>query len=286
MIRRGRFHRIVGGIGAVVVGLLFLAPVLWMVAASLKPEATIHRDVDSLRSFAPVPTTADNYTQAAEQGGLLVALVNSVAVVALIAVGGVLLNAPAAYAFARMRFPGRDLLFVVVVATMIIPIEAIVIPLFVSVRHTMPLADAFGERAWTLGALSVPFMAKAFNIFLLRQAFLSLPRSLEEAAFLDGAGWWRTFGRIAVPNVRHAVATVILLDVVIHWNDFLWPLVICQSEQTRTIQIGLGNFFTQPPVPWGAVLAYATVATIPVTLVFAAGQRWIVQSFAGSGTRG
>ncbi len=128
-------------------------------------------------------------------------------------------------------------------------------------------------------------MGKALNIFLLRQYFLSLPRSLEESAFIDGAGWWGSFWRIAVPNAKPAFVTVIILDFVVHWNDFLWPLVICQEENTRTIQLGLGDFFTQPPISWGSILAYATLATIPLMLVFLAGQRYIVQGFTTSGLK-
>jgi multiple sugar transport system permease protein/fructooligosaccharide transport system permease protein len=128
-------------------------------------------------------------------------------------------------------------------------------------------------------------MAKAFNIFLLRQYFLAQPRSLEEAAFIDGAGWWRTFWNVAVPNAKPAIVTVVLLDFVVHWNDFLWPLVICQGENTRTIQLGLGNFFTQPPISWGAILAYAVLATIPMMLVFTVGQKWVVQSLTTTGLR-
>jgi multiple sugar transport system permease protein/fructooligosaccharide transport system permease protein len=210
-------------------------------------------------------------------------------VVFLIAVGGLLVNAPAGFAFARMRFRGREVLFMLFVATIIIPLEVIVVPLFTTVRATRELMEIpwlfLDERRWTLAALSVPFMAKAFNIFLLRQAFLSLPRSLEEAAFIDGAGWWRTFWRVALPNIKPALATAVLLDCVVHWNDFLWPLVVCQQENARTIQIGLGNFFTQPPISWGAIMAYATLATIPMMLAFAVGQRWIVQSLATVGLR-
>jgi ABC-type glycerol-3-phosphate transport system permease component len=280
-----RMARTLAAVPAVAVGLLFLVPILWMAAASLKPDAAIHDDVDSLGSLVPHPLTGQNYRAAIERGNLPTALGNTAIVVVLIAGGGLLLNVPAAYAFARMRFPGRDLLFALVIATIIVPLEAIVIPLFLSVRFARPLAEVFGEHGWTMAALSVPFMAKAFNIFLLRQAFLSLPRTLEEAAFLDGAGWLRTLVGVAVPNVRHALFTVVLLDVVIHWNDFLWPLVICQAEGTRTVQLGLGNFFTQPPISWGAIMAYAVVATLPVMVVFTVGQRWIVRSLAGTGTR-
>jgi multiple sugar transport system permease protein/fructooligosaccharide transport system permease protein len=184
-----------------------------------------------------------------------------------------------------MRFPGREVLFMLCVTTIIIPLEVIVIPLFMTVNATRGLVGFVGERPWTLAALSVPFAAKAFNIFLLRQYFLSLPRSLEEAAFLDGAGWWSTFWRVALPNAKPAIVAVVLLDFVVHWNDFLWPLVICLDERTRTIQWGLGSFFTQPPISWGAILAYAVMATIPMMIVFALGQRWIVQSLAATGIR-
>ena len=280
-----RVWQVVAGTLAIVVAVGYLAPVLWMAAASFKPDAAIHQDVESIRSFAPKPFTTDNYHEAGRRGNVGVVMVNTFAVVALIAVGGLLINGPAAYAFARMRFPGRDLLFLLLVATIIVPLEAIVIPLFVSVQSTRGLMTLLGERMWTLGALSVPFVAKAFNVFLLRQAFLSLPRELEEAAFIDGAGWWQSYWRVGLPNVRHALVTVVLIDFVMHWNDFLWPLVICQDESARTVQLGLGVFFTEPPISWGAILAYAVLATIPVMLVFALGQRWIVRSLATTGIR-
>ncbi|MCP4591250.1 MAG: carbohydrate ABC transporter permease [bacterium] len=257
-----------------------------MVSASLKPDADIHRDVQSLRSFVPAPATVENYTAAARRSDLGTVMVNTAAVVMLTALGGLLINGPAAFAFARMRFPGRDAVFMLLVVSIILPLEVIVIPLFMVVRGFDGAADLLGERGWTLAALSVPFMAKAFNIFLLRQYFLSLPRALEEAAFLDGAGWWSVFWRIALPNAKPVLVTVILLDFVVHWNDFLWPLVVCRGESTRTIQLALGNFFTEPPISWGAIMAYAVIATVPVMLVFAVGQRWIVRSVAGVGVRG
>lgn len=270
---------------AVLLGLIYVAPIVWMVSASLKPDEAIHADVASLESFVPAPLTLDNYRAALQRGDAVAALINTFVVVVLIAAGGVLVNAPAAYAFARMRFPGRDLLFMALVATIIVPLEAIVIPLFIGVQTTRDLDRLLGLRGWTLAALAAPFVGKAFNIFLLRQAFLTVPRALEEAAFLDGAGWWRTFWRVGLPSVRHALVTVILLDFVIHWNDFLWPLVICSEENTRTVQLGLGVFFTQPPISWGAIMAYAVLATLPVMLVFSLGQRWIVQSLSATGVK-
>jgi ABC-type glycerol-3-phosphate transport system permease component len=265
--------------------LAVLVPLVWMVAASLKPDAAIHQHVDSVRGLIPDPLTTENYVDAWRRGGLAVALVNTLIVVALVGGLGVVVNGAAAFALARMRFPGRELLFALLVASIILPLEVIVIPLFVTVRASAPLMDVLGERGWTLAVLTVPFVAKGFNIFLLRQYFLSMPRALEEAALLDGAGWWTVFWRIALPNAKPVLVTVVVLDFVVHWNDFLWPLVICQGETTRTVQLGLGNFFTQPPVAWGAIMAYAVLITIPLALVFIVGQRWVVASTMSSGIR-
>lgn len=273
-------------IAALVVAGLFVAPVAWLAAASFKPNEQIHRDVDTLHSFVPAPFTIDNYRAAIARSSLGATLLNTFIVVTVIAGLGIGVNGAAAFAFARMRFPGRDWLFGLLVASIILPIEVIVIPLFMTVRAAAPLMDVLGERPWTLAALSLPFAAKAFNIFLLRQHFLTHPRALEEAAMLDGAGWFGVFWRVALPNAGPALVTCVLLDFVVHWNDFLWPLVVCQGEATRTVQLGMGNFFTQPPIAWGAILAYALLITLPLTAVFAAGQRWLVKSIATTGIRG
>ena len=286
MTMRGHSARLGGGFARVLLALLVLAPVLWMVSASFKPEQAIHQQVESVRSFLPLPFTTENYAEVERRTNLGAVMVNSFAVVALIALGGLLINAPAAFAFARMRFPGKDVVFVALLAGIILPLEVIVIPLFMTVRIFSGTADLLGERGWTLAALSVPFMAKAFNILLLRQYFLTLPRSLEEAAFLDGSGWWSVFWRIALPNAKPAIATAVMLDFVVHWNDFLWPLVVCRAENTRTIQLALGNFFTEPPISWGAIMAYAVLATLPLMVVFSVGQRWIVRSVMTTGVRG
>ena len=268
-------------------GLVFIVPVIWMVAASFKPDAQIHADVGSWTTFVPTAPTTENYAEAARRGDAWVTLTNSLVQVAGIALFSVILNSLAGYAFARIRFPGREVVFVILIATIIVPLEAIVVPLALTVNRLFPAGSLqdFELRMWTWGALIIPFAAKAFNIFLIRQTFLSFPKTLEEAAFVDGAGWWTVFWRIALPNAKHALATVVLIDFVIHWNDFMWPLVICTAEDTRTVQLGLANFFTQPPISWGAIMAYAVIATLPVMIVFIFGQRMIVQSLAGTGIR-
>jgi multiple sugar transport system permease protein/fructooligosaccharide transport system permease protein len=136
-----------------------------------------------------------------------------------------------------------------------------------------------------LGGLTVPFLAKAFNIYFLRQHFLDLPTELEEAAVIDGAGVWRQFWNIALPSVRPALATVVVLDLLYHWGDFLWPLMISTRESTRTVQLGLANLFTQPPVQWGDILACSVLATLPVVLIFRLLQRYIVTNDARVGIK-
>jgi ABC-type glycerol-3-phosphate transport system permease component len=157
----------------------------------------------------------------------------------------------------------------------------IAVPMFFTARE-LGLTGEFGAA---MGGLTLPFMAKAFNIYFLRQHFLALPVQLEEAAAMDGAGVWTQFWRVALPSIKPALATVVVLDVLTHWGDFLWPLMIGTRESTRTVQIGLANLFTQPPVQWGDILACAVMATLPVLLMFRWLQRNIVATQVQTGIK-
>ena len=254
-----------------VVALLFLAPLLWTLLGSFRVEEAVFRlDVASL--INPQMWTTENYGDAWRRASLGPALAVSIAQVALIVAGGLLVNTLAAYAFARLQFRGSDALFSAVVMLIILPVEVIAVPMFFTARDL----GLTGGLEPALAGLTLPFMAKAFNIYFLRQHFLALPRQLEEAAVLDGAGVWAQYWRIALPSIKPALATVVVLDVLTHWGDFLWPLLIGTREETRTVQIGLANLFTQPPVQWGDILACAVIATLPVLLMFRWLQRYIV----------
>jgi ABC-type glycerol-3-phosphate transport system permease component len=194
---------------------------------------------------------------------------------------GLFVNSMAAFAFARMRFPEYDLLFGAVVVLIILPVEVLVIPLFLTARDL----NLNGGYFATMTALILPFTAKAINIFFLRQHFLALPATLEDAARVDGASWWQIYLRVALPTIKPALATVVVLDVLTHWGDFIWPLVVCTREETRTMQISLANLFTQPPVQWGNILACAVMATLPVLLIFRYAQRLIVVSHLDAGIK-
>jgi ABC-type glycerol-3-phosphate transport system permease component len=209
--------------------------------------------VDDL--FTAHDWTLANYANGFRRAGLAQALTNSLLQVGVIGAGGLLVNSMAAYAFARLSCPGRDALFAAVVALIVLPVEVLAVPLFLTARD------------------------------FLRQHFLALPTDLEEAAVLDGASVWQQFWRIALPALRPALVTVVLLDALVHWSDFLWPLLMTTRESTRTVQIGLANLFTEPPVDWGAILACAVLATLPVLLAFRFLQRFLVVTDARSGLR-
>ena len=264
---------------SLVSGVLFLLPVLWLLVASFRPSSAVFGGVEA--SWSAAGWTLRNYPNAFERAGLASAIPTSLALLAIIVAGGLLVNSMAAYAFARLHFRGRELLFSLLVALIILPIEVLVVPLFLTARDLGLTA----RSAPPLLALSLPFVAKAFNVYFLRQHFLAWPRELEEAAVIDGAGVWQQFWRVALPGVRPALATVALLDVLMHWGDFLWPLLITDRPPTRTVQIGLANLFTEPPLDWGAILACSVLATLPVLLGFRWFQRHVVAADASVGLK-
>ena len=264
---------------SVLTAAVFLLPLLWMLVGSFRTDGTIFSPW-----FAPeaaggwtVTNYADAWRRAALGSGLLVSLVQVLVIIG----GGLLINSAAAYAFARLRFRGREPLFAAVVILIVLPVEVLAVPLFFTARDL----GLTGAPLPALAGLTLPFLAKAFNIYFLRQHFLSVPVELEEAAALDGAGAWRQFWHVALPAARPALATVAVLDLLFHWGDFLWPLLIGTRAETRTVQLSLANLFTQPPLQWGDILASAVIATLPVILLFRWCQRWLVTTEARAGIK-
>ncbi len=265
---------------SLVVAVIFLAPLIWMLFASLREETWIFRS-GFAAWFTRDGWTLDNYADAWRRAHLGQTFVTSLLQVAIIAGVGLFINAMAGFAFARLQFRGRELLFMIVVVLIILPVEVLAVPMFLTARD----CGLVGGYFTALGGLTVPFLAKAFNIYFLRQHFLDLPTELEEASVIDGAGVWRQFWNVALPSVRPALATVVVLDLLYHWGDFLWPLLISTRDSTRTVQLGLANLFTQPPVQWGDILAASVLATLPVVALFRLLQRYIVTSDARTGIK-
>lgn len=271
-------------LGAVVM----LLPFAWMVSTSLKPA-------DQLFTVPPtwIPRAPqwDTYARAMGAGNFGRYALNSAILAVANTLTNVLLSALAGYAFARLTFPGRRLLFVLVLATLMVPYQVTIIPLFVIVRH-MPLFggnDLFGQGGigWinSYWGLIVPGAVGAFGIFLMRQFFQTLPRELEDAARIDGAGELRIFAQIMLPLASPAIGTLAIFSFQSGWNAFLWPLLITTTDDMRTIQHGLTVFVQQYSTQWDQLMAATVVATVPVIVAFAIGQRLLVRGIAFTGLK-
>ncbi|MGB5520465.1 MAG: carbohydrate ABC transporter permease [Gammaproteobacteria bacterium] len=257
---------------------IFLLPVLMMVSGSLKPDARVLVDAGSVAGFIPTQMSTQNYQDVLTRVPFMRYLFNSTLITSTIVLCGLLVNSLAGYAFARLRWPGRDRLLLAVIALMIIPLEAIAVPLFYQVT-------LLGWRNTYLVQI-VPFIANAFSIYLFYSFFLGLPKELEEAARIDGAGPFRIFFSIVVPNARPVFAAVAILTFLTQWGSLLWPLMVTHSEAVRPLPLGIAAFYTLPPLQWGDIFAFGVMMVVPVLLVFILFQRWFVRGVATTGLKG
>lgn len=261
-----------------VAALLFLAPVWLMVAGSLKPDERVLVEAGSWRGLLPTAMGLDNYADAWRRTEVGRFLLNSLVITGSIVAGGLMVNSLAAYALARLRWRGRKLLLSAVLALMIVPFEAVVVPLFYATA-LLGLRD-------TRVAQIVPFVADAFSIWLFYTFFLGLPRELEEAARLDGAGPVRTFLSVIVPASKPVFATVAILTFLTRWGAYLWPMMITIGPRARPLPVAIATFYTLPPLQWGDILAFGVMMVLPVVIVFVAFQRWFVRGVTASAIKG
>ncbi len=269
--------------------LTMLIPFLWMVFTSLKPQ-------DQIFKMPPVifttQYTLDHYVRAMTRGNFHIYFKNSMIVTVSVMVLNVLITASAGYAFARLKWRGREAVFLLVLAVMMLPGLIALIPTFLIVKGT-PFAGGNnwmgqGGTGWldSYPGLIFPMVGSAFDVFLFRQFFLSLPVELDDAARIDGCSEYGIFWRIILPLSKAVMAVVALFTFQYAWNDFLWALVITQSDRMRTIQLGLTLFKSQHTVDWGPLMAGTTLATIPTVLLFLLFQRYFVQGIALTGIKG
>jgi len=257
---------------------MFLIPVAMMLFGSFKPDDQVLAQAGRLGHLLPAEFSWYNYRDVFARVPFARYLFNSAFISLCIVAGGLLVNSLAAYAFARLRWPGRDWMLMVVVALMIIPLEAIAVPLFYEVT-------LLGWRD-TYWVQIIPFIANAFSIYLFYTFFLGLPRELEEAARIDGAGPWRIFFRIVTPNAKPVFATVAILNLLTQWGALLWPLMVTHSEAVRPLPLGIATFYSLPPLQWGDIFAFGVMMVTPVLLIFVLFQHWFVQSVATTGVKG
>ena len=270
-------------------GLLMLVPFWWMVATSVKPD-------DQLFVYPPewIPRSVDfrHYARVLNVSNFGRYVLNSFVLGAVHTITYLALASVAGYAFARLRFPGREMLFIILLATMMIPQQVTMIPIFLMIKGVPFFGgnDLYGEggigwmNSWW--GLIVPGMVAPFGIFLMRQFFQTLPVELEDAGRIDGASEFAIFGRIMLPLAGPALVTLSLFSFDAGWSSFLWPLLITTTDEMRTIQLGLMIFRNQFLVEWGPAMAGATMATIPSILIFIAGQRYFVRGIAMTGLKG
>jgi multiple sugar transport system permease protein len=259
----------------VVGGLAMLFPFAWMVSTSLKPDLAVFRTPPQL---IPKPFQPSNYSTVVHVFPVWRFLINSSLVAVISTALQVSTSAMAAYAFARLKFRGGNTLFLLYLTTLMVPFQVTIVPLFIEMKYFHFVNSYPG--------LIVPSIASAYGTFLLRQAFLSLPGELEEAAFVDGASHWTVFSRIALPLVRPSLATFAVLSFIASWNSFLWPLVIISSEKLMTLPVGLSNLQGEHLTAWNLVMAGATISVLPILLVYLVAQKQIVRGFVLSGVKG
>jgi multiple sugar transport system permease protein len=270
-----------------VLGLFFMFPIVFMLVTSLKPSETqVLRDVSGLTAFVPYGELGlQNYRDVFERAPFGRYMFNSVLIVGIMVALGLLFNSMAAYALARLRWRLRGLMLSIIIALIIIPFEAVAVPMLQLVNN---LPWFGGATTWldSYHVQIIPFIADAFSIFLFYQFFIGLPKDLEEAALVDGAGRFRIYWNIIVPLSRPVFATVAILQFLAHWGDYLWPLMVTRGETYRPLMVGMQQFFGQQPRLWGDIMAFASMITVPVLIVFLLFQKWFVQSVATTGVKG
>ncbi|WP_354526963.1 carbohydrate ABC transporter permease [Nakamurella sp. UYEF19] len=259
-----------------------------MIISGFKPDDQIFSDLTSIRAFLPVGHLSfDNYTAVFDRVPFGTFIMNSVIISVCTVVLGVIVNSMAAFALARLTFRGKTVILSIIIATLIVPFETLALPLLWWVNK-LPWLDANGFSFGWLDTYQVqilPFVANAFSIYLFYQFFDSIPKELDEAATVDGAGWFHIYRKIVMPLSGPAIATVSILTFLPAWNSYLWPLMVVQSENLRPAMVGI-DYFKQLNVSWGQLMAYASMITIPVLALFIAFQRAFINSIASSGVKG
>ena len=270
--RAGRVLLYVGMYGA---ALMTIAPFVWMVLTSFKPLSEIFVYPPT---WWPEDFTWSNYVSAFSAAPFGRYYFNSLFVSVAVTAGQLVTCSLAAYAFARMQFWGRDVLFYIFLGTMMVPFHVTMIPSFM-ILNWLGWID-------TYAALIVPGLASAFGTFLLRQFFLTIPRELEEAAFIDGCTRFGVLWRIIVPLAKPALATLAIFTFMTVFNDFIWALIVIDSEEMYTVQLGLAIFRDRYGTEWGSLMAGSVAATLPILLVFFFAQKYFIQGITLSGLKG
>ena len=257
------------------IALIMVVPFIWMLSTSFKENGKV---LIFPPQWIPDPWVWENYSYAWTAANMALYFRNSVIVTVFITIGQTITCSLAAYAFARLEFKGRDTLFLIYLGTMMIPIQVTLIPLYILMKN-------FG---WvdTFQGLIVPFIFSAYNTFLLRQSFLTIPKSLDESAIIDGCGYFGIFSRIIIPLSIPALITQALFCLLWAWNDLLWPTVISNTDNVRTLVVGLQMFKSAYAIQWNYLMAGTCISIIPMLVIYMLCQKYFVEGIAMTGIKG
>nr|WP_314506179.1 carbohydrate ABC transporter permease [uncultured Lachnoanaerobaculum sp.] len=265
-------------LGNIIVGTIFVSPLLWMLASSFKPELEIFSNLNSLSTFIPKNFTLANYVEVFQRIKVFTILKNTLIYIGIVLIGDLLLGSMFGYALAKMKYRFRGISLTVVIALMSMPVEAIILPLYIEMA----------QLNWvnTMLGLTIPFMMNCFSIYMFYSYFISIPDELIEAAKVDGCGPIRTYFSIVMPISKTVFATVFILDFVSRWNDFMWPFLITTGEEKRTVQLAVQIFVGVSPIHYGVIMAVLTLASIPMVLMYIFMQKFYVEGIASTGIKG
>ena len=259
------------------VSVLFILPFAWMVANSFKDIRGIYKFPPT---FIPEVWHFENYPNAWTATHFDSCFINSSLVAAAVILGQLLTASLAGYSFARLRYPGRDKLFLLYISLLMVPFTVLMIPLYVMMR-------AF-DWVSTLQAVIVPFLFTPWGTFFMRQFMVTIPRELEDAARIDGCGFFRTYWLIILPLTKPALATLAIFTFITTWNSYQWPLIALATPEVKTLPLCLASFQNQSAMrtPWHLIMAASTFVVIPVILAFIFGQKYYVRGIQISGIKG
>lgn len=271
------------------VAIIFIFPLLFMAMSSFKPDFQLLADTKSLRAFLPVgELSLDNYSDAFDRAPIGTFIFNSVLITGLTVVLCLFVCSLAGFSFVFLEWRYKPVIFSILLATLIIPYETIFVPLLMMASQ-LPWIDHEGFRLGWLNSYRVqiiPFIADGLSVFLFVQYFKGLPRELIEASRVEGASWWTIYRKVVLPLSGPVIATVAILKFLFMYNQYLWPLMVVQDESIRPVMVGLGYFTDQLNVPWGEVMAYLTVITVPVLAFYLMLQKAFISSVASTGVKG
>ena len=262
-------------IAASVLTVVFLVPVIYIVLNAFKPANELY---SGTITFFPKNWTMDNFVGAWNKGNFPTYIFNTIFVSLTATILTVLINTMSGYALAKYNFRGSAVIFIIILSTIMLPLEVIMVPIFSVLKFT-----GLYNKIW---ALIIPSAATPTGIFIMRQYMLTIPNELIESARIDGSGEFKTFWKIIMPNIKPAIATLAVFSFMWRWNDYIWPLIAISNPKLYTMQLAISNFAGEYNVDWNSMLAMSAISMIPMLIIFLIFQKQFVRGTVTAGLKG